>query len=122
METPEQNFHLLDNLISTNDEFEPDPVVLLNLAHAFYEKNSLKRSHMQFSSRTDWPSFKKYLEWFENNNYLQYDKIDAEYKPTERGWNLFRLVSQFYDHVGFKKKKKISCINLERNQLIFEIK
>lgn len=117
MEAPEQNFDLLDKLISTNDEFEPDPVVLLNLAHAFYEKSSLKKSHMQFSSRTDWPSFKKYFEWFENNNYLQYDKTDAEYKPTESGWTLFRLVSQFYDHIDFKKKRKPPGINLEKNQM-----
>jgi hypothetical protein len=106
METPEQNFHLLDKLISTNDEFEPDPVVLLNIAHAFYEKSSLKRSHMQFFSHTDWPSFKKYLEWFENNNYLQYDKIDTAYKPTESGWNLFRLVSSFMITLISKKKRK----------------
>jgi predicted transcriptional regulator len=106
MEAPEQNFDLLDKMISIDNEFEPDPVVLLNLAHAFYEKNSLKKSHIQFSSRTDWPSFKKYLEWFKNNNYLLYDKTDAEYKPTESGWTLFRLVSQFYGHIGFKKKRK----------------
>jgi predicted transcriptional regulator len=118
MEAPEQNFDLLDKMISIDNEFEPDPVVLLNLAHAFYEKNSLKKSHIQFSSRTDWPSFKKYLEWFKNNNYLLYDKTDAEYKPTESGWTLFRLVSQFYGHIGFKKKK-IYCINLEKNRAVF---
>ncbi|MFY9300209.1 MAG: hypothetical protein WAO91_03355 [Candidatus Nitrosotenuis sp.] len=96
-------------MISANDKFRPDPIVLLRLGRAFYEKESLKRSYLHFFSRTNWSSLKKYLEWLENGSYLEHNETD-EYKPTESGWTLFRLISLFYDHIDFKKGKYLALI------------
>ncbi|MFY9300571.1 MAG: hypothetical protein WAO91_05230 [Candidatus Nitrosotenuis sp.] len=93
-----------------SDEFQPDPKVLVRFAKAFYEKGSLKRSHLHFFSRTNWLSLKKYLEWLEGDNYLECDERDEHYKPTESGWTLFRLLSLFYDHIEFKKGKSLALI------------
>lgn len=97
-------------MISANDKFQPDPKVLARLGRAFYEKGSLKRSHLHFFSRTNWPSLKKYLEWLEHGSYLEYNEADEQYTPTESGWTLFRLISLFYDHIDFKKGKHLALI------------
>lgn len=110
METPEQNFHLLGNIIGADDKFRPDPIVLSRLGRAFYEKGSLKRSHLHFFSRTNWLSLKKYVDWLEKSGYLEYDENNEQYKPTENGWTLFRLTSLFYDHIDFKKGKHLALI------------
>jgi predicted transcriptional regulator len=110
LEEPEQNFHLLSNMISANDKFQPDPKVLSRLGQAFYEKGSLKRSHLHLFSRTNWPSLKKYIDWLGKGGYLEYDENNEQYKPTEGGWTLFRLISLFYDHIDFKKANHLTLI------------
>lgn len=107
LETPEPNFHLLNNVLNINDKFKPNPLVLVRLARAFYEKGSLKKSHLHLVSRTTWPSLKKYLKWLEENNHLKYYENDEHYKPTENGWTMFRLISLFYDHIDLKKGKPL---------------
>jgi predicted transcriptional regulator len=97
-------------MISTNDKFRPDPVVLSRIGRAFYEKGSLRRSHLHVFSRTNWPSLKKYIYWLEKGSYLEYDESNEQYKPTENGWTLFRLISLFYDHIDFKKGKQLALI------------
>jgi predicted transcriptional regulator len=93
-----------------NSSFQPDPKVLARLAKAFYQKGPLKRSHLHFFSRTNWPSLKKYLDWLKKDGYVEYDESNEQYKPTENGWTMFRLISLFYDHIDFKKGKSLALI------------
>jgi len=110
LETQERDFNLLDSIISRHGEFRPDPMVLSRLARAFYDKGGLKRSHLHFFSRTSWPSLKKYLEWLQNESYLEYNNADELYSPTEGGWTMFRLLSSFYDQINLKKKQPLALL------------
>ena len=103
LEKPEENPHFLRNLPIANSKFQPDPKVLVRIAKVFHEKSSQKISHLHFSSRTTWPSLKKYLDWLEKDGYLEYNK-DKYYQPTESGWKLLRQISLFYDQIDFKKE------------------
>ncbi|MBI5146388.1 MAG: hypothetical protein HZA84_04120 [Thaumarchaeota archaeon] len=110
LEKPEKKSHFSDNVVSVNGNFQPDPKVLVRIANAFYEKSYLKITQIHFFSRTTWPSLKKYLDWLEKDGYLQYDKGDKSYYPTETGWRLFRQISLLYDRIDFKKGKPLALI------------
>lgn len=103
LERSESNFHIFGSV--SNDKFKPDPKVLARLASAFYENESLKKSQLHSISRTTWPYLKKYLEWMVANNRLEYDQKNESYKPTESGWEMFKLILIFYAQI---QKKKIN--------------
>lgn len=107
LETPKGNSHFSSNAININGNFQPDPKVIVRIAKAFYEKSCLKITQIHFFSRTNWSSIKKYLDWLENDGYLEYDERDKCYNPTESGWSIFRQISMFYDRFDFKNGKPL---------------
>jgi len=100
LEISEPNFHMFDSV--SNGKFTPNPKVLARLANAFYENDSLKKSQLYGISRTTWHYLKKYLAWMVENNRLEYDKKNESYKPTESGWEMFKMILMFYSQIQKK--------------------
>ena len=82
-------------------EFKPNTHVLVRLAEAFYNDNSMKKTHLHFASRTDWNSFEKYLNWLQNKNYLELktDGKEYVYQLTDGGKEMFTMILKFRDHI-----------------------
>jgi predicted transcriptional regulator len=84
-----------------NKEFKPNSEVLARLGEAFYENDSMKKTHLHFVSRTDWNSFEKYMDWLQSKNYLEYktDGKDHKYHLTYMGREMFNMILKFRDHI-----------------------
>lgn len=93
----------LNDLFDASDGFEPQPVVLVRLAHTFYEDDARLKSHLHAVSRTSWSQIGKYIHRMQKLEYLNYNKKQGGYVPTENGWRVLKLILRLY---GTDSKKK----------------
>ncbi|MBI1829238.1 MAG: hypothetical protein HY222_00555 [Thaumarchaeota archaeon] len=86
-------------------EFRANIEVLTRLANAFSEHTSLKKTHLHFVSRTDWNSFGKYINWLQDNNYIEckIEIKEEKYHLTEYGREMFNMILKLREHVKSAK-------------------
>lgn len=81
-------------------DFEPNPQVLARMAEAFAQNSIIKKTYLHFSSRTDWNSFEKYLNWLQSKNYIEYHDSNVKaYKLTHSGREMFNMILNLYTDI-----------------------
>lgn len=87
--------------MNTSGKWKPNPVILVRLARAFYENESLKTSHLHSASRTRWTSFVKHMDWLKNKNYVEHkmDRNGNMHISTESGKKLFVKLLELQEHL-----------------------
>ncbi|HXX05716.1 MAG TPA: winged helix-turn-helix domain-containing protein [Candidatus Bathyarchaeia archaeon] len=91
------------------NEFKPDVDVLMRLAEAFFENNSMKKTHVYFASRISWISFERYLNWLITKNYVEpvLDGTEGEYRLTNEGREMFFILKKFKDYIKSHKSSSV---------------
>lgn len=81
--------------------FKPNNAVLERFAGAFFQDISLKKTHLHLASELSWSSFEKYLDWLQDNNYIEtkYYRERIKYQLTESGREMFGKLTNFLDSV-----------------------
>ncbi|MDE1729065.1 MAG: hypothetical protein KGH81_07820 [Thaumarchaeota archaeon] len=89
--------------------FKPNAQVLARIIEAFYQNNSMKKTHLHFASRTDWNSFERYVNWLQVKNYVECSSTDeCVYKLTSSGRDVFNMIMDLQDNI--KKLQSIISI------------
>lgn len=94
-------FEEIDETGKTDTKFKMDMSVLIRVAKAFYENQSMKKTHLFSVSRTNWRSFDKYFSWLEKKNYVQCNTIGniVYYQLTENGRAMFDTLLKFQEYI-----------------------
>ena len=89
----------------TIKNFNANINVLVRLANAFSEQNTMKKTHMHASTRIRWNSFGKYLLWLLENGYVEHvmEQNEEKYRLTETGREMFKTIIKLQQQIHDNK-------------------